>query len=294
MTGAIPLDEHLARYSDTVRVFVPHSSDRPPVREYARDVWDRRHFIAALARADMKGETSNRLFGQLWSVLDPLLQASIYLFLITLIRGGRGEMSASESAALIIFGIFMFNQVRVGVGEGGKEILKRKGYILTSTFPMAVFPLTAVYKGLLDLAPAMAIYAVLHVVLGMPIGIGICVLPLLFVLQLVLCFGLGLLFATATVFVRDLSNAMNYILRILFFLTPVIYPVSTLESVSPVIAKLLWLNPFFPLFAAYQQILTGGVPSAAQVFITAGWAAMFVVLGYRVFVSHERAFAIRL
>jgi ABC-type polysaccharide/polyol phosphate export permease len=287
-------EAQLATYSDTVQVFEPRSAELPPVREYLDDVWRRRHFIVALARADLKGATSNRLLGQLWGLLDPLFQAAIYLFLITLIRGGRGEFSATESAALIIFGIFMFNQVRAAVGDAGREIIRRKGYILTSSFPMLVFPLTSVYTGLQQLAPAMAIYAVLHVLLGLPVGIGICLLPLLFGLQLILGLGVGLLVGTATVFVRDLSNAMNYLLRILFFMTPVIYPVSTLESVSPVLAKLLWLNPFFPVFAAYQTILLGGVPSAAQVFVTAAWAALFIVIGYRVFVSHERAFAIRL
>ena len=68
--------------------------------------------------------------------------------------------------------------------------------------------------------------------------------------------------ATATVYVRDMVNLLNYLLRVLIFVTPVIYPVSAL---TPGCAPFLSINPLFPLFSAYQTIILGGVPTAGQV-----------------------------
>jgi ABC-type polysaccharide/polyol phosphate export permease len=135
---------------------------------------------------------------------------------------------------------------------------------------------------------------VFHVLAGLPFGAGIFLLPLLFVLQLAMNLGIALLTTTATIFVRDMQNVVGYILRVLFFLTPVIYPVSALNQVGPFLQTVIWINPLFPLFAAYQACLTGGVPTAGQVFATIAWTLFYLVLGYRVFVTHERAFAIRL
>ena len=190
--------------------------------------------------------------------------------------------------------MFLFSQFRVAFGEGSRELTKRKGLILNSMFPMAMFPLTAMYRGILELVPMVGVYAVFHVLAGMPFGPGLFLLPFLFVLQLVLSFGICLLTTTAIVFVKDMGNVINYILRILFFMTPIIYPVSALSDVPAVLQAIIWLNPLFPLFAAYQTILLGGVPTFAQVFVTGAWAAFYLVVGYRVFVTHERAFAIRL
>ena len=77
-------------YSDVEYVFKAHSTTRPPVREYVADLWARRQFMKALAAASLRGERSNTFMGEMWGVLDPLFQAAIYIFVVAVIRGGRG------------------------------------------------------------------------------------------------------------------------------------------------------------------------------------------------------------
>jgi ABC-type polysaccharide/polyol phosphate export permease len=278
-------------HSGVVFVFEPHSSSRPSVREYVGDLWQRRQFIAALARADLRGARSNTFIGELWAVIDPLFQASIYWFLVTVIRGGRGGSSGVELATLIIASVFLFNLTRVALSEGGRSILRSKGLMLNSTFPRAVLPIAALYKGLLEFLPSLGVYAIIHVVTGRPISQGVFLLPLLFLIQVVMSLGMALVFATLTVYVRDTANLLNYVLRLLIFVTPVIYPVSLL---TPTMRAVLQWNPLFALFAAYQEIIMGGVPSAGLVFQSVAWATLFLVVGYRMFVANERAFALRL
>ena len=173
-------------YSDDVFVFEPGRSLAPGTPRVRR----RRLEAPALhrgtgAQPTSAARTSNQLLGQLWAVLDPLMQAAIYWILVTLIRGSRdGELSAAQTAALIIGCVFLFSQFRVAFGEGSRELIKRKGLILNSTFPMAMFPLTAMYRGILEFVPMIGVYAVFHVLAGMPFGPGLFVLPLLFALQL--------------------------------------------------------------------------------------------------------------
>jgi teichoic acid transport system permease protein len=289
MTANAP--QSLRQYSEVEYIFEPHSKTRPRLHDYVRELWNRRPFMAALAKAEVRGPNSNTFLGEVWGVLDPLFQAGIYLLLILILRGGKGGTTAAETASLVVFCVFMFTLTRSALMGGGQSILKSKNLVLNSTFPLAILPLTAIYVGVLEFLPSMAVYAVIHLALQRPIGPGVFLLPLLWFLQLAMSLGIAFLIATATVFVRDTANLMNYILRLLIYVTPVIYPVTAL---TPGLRAVLSVNPLFPLFAAYQTIVLGGVPSAGQVFVTACWAAGFLFVGYRVFVTHERAFALRL
>ena len=58
--------------------------------------------------------------------------------------------------------------------------------MLNSSFPRAMLPIAAVYKGLLGLVPAMAIYLVIHLALGQPFGAGLATLPFLLAIHTVL------------------------------------------------------------------------------------------------------------
>jgi teichoic acid transport system permease protein len=281
----------LREYSDVEYVFEPHSTTRPPARQYVRDLWERRQFMRALARARLRGERGNTFMGELWGVLDPLFQAAIYLFIVTVIRrGGRGGLDMMTTATLIIAGVFFFNYSRAALNEAGRSILNSKALMLNSTFPRALLPLAEIYKALIAFVPSIALYAVIHIVTQRPVGQGIFLLPLLFLIQTTLGIGLALLVATAAVYVRDTVNLLNYVMRVLIFLTPVIYPYTALP---PALRTILSVNPLFPLFAAYQTIVLGGVPSLGQVLLSAFYAVLYLVVGYRVFVSHERAFALR-
>lgn len=273
-------------------VFEPNERVRPPFRSYVDDLWERRQFLTALARSELRGARSSTLLGELWGVIDPIFQAGIYFFLITLFRGGGASPEENrERLALLVGCIFLFTFGQSAVTDGSRSILKAQGLMLNSTFPRALLPLASVYRSLLQLGPALVIYAVFHLLLRQPVGVGVATLPLLFAIQVVLCTGMALLFATFTVFLRDTTNLLAYAMRVLFFATPVLYPVSLL---SPTTRTVMLANPFYPLFHSYQEVIVGGTPDPLMVLLAMGWAALFAVAGYRVFVSHERSFALRL
>ncbi len=279
----------LRPYSDVEYVFEPHSASLPSVRAYLQDAWDRRHFVVAMAKADLRGPRSRTGLGELWAIADPLFQAGIYWFLISTIRSNGSDQT--ERLVILISGIFLFTFSSTVLSGGGRSIIRNKGLMLNSTFPRILLPATEVYKGLLDLGPYLAVYAVIHFLLGAPFGPGLFVLPLLVVLQILISSGLALIFATLTVFISDMSNLLDYVMRVLFFTTPILYPVTELPDLA---VTLLKINPLFTLFACYQAVFTGELPNAGYLFQSVVWAVVLCLVGYRIFVSHERGFALRL
>lgn len=281
----------LRPYSGVEYVFEPDRSTVPPIRQYLEDCWERRQFVFTMAKADLRGPRSRTGLGELWAIMDPLFQAGIYWFLISTIRGSGDAVEDTERLTILISGIFFFTFTTTVVSGGGRSIIRNKSLMLNSTFPRLLLPATEVYKGLLDLGPALAVYGVIHVLLGGAIGPGLFMIPLLLVLQILISTGLGLVFATLTVFVADMTKVLEYVMRILFFATPILYPVAMLPGLAQTI---LQLNPFFALFACYQACITGGVPSPLHLFQAVVWAGVLITVGFRLFVSRERGFALRL
>lgn len=281
----------LQAYSGVEHVFGPNSRQMPPVRQYLAEVWDRRAFAVALAKADLRGGRSRTIMGELWSVLDPIFQAALYYLLIMMIRGGSGD-EGSHRLIMLVSGIFLFKLTSQLIAKSARSIGSNKGLIMNSTFPRLLLPLAEAYKAVLDFIPVMLVYIVFHVIMGGEVGVGFLMLPLLFVLQLSVAFGMGLVFATLITFVRDVSNLLDYVMRLFFFGSPILWDAGSLPDS---ILAVLRFNPLFALHASYQQVLAlGGVPSIGLLLELFFWAVLFLIMGFRLFVSNERGFALRI
>jgi teichoic acid transport system permease protein len=276
-------------YSDVEYVFEAHSASLPKLSEYVAALWERRQFMIELTRADLRSLRTSTALGNIWSVLDPLFQAGIYYFLYAVLR--KGSTNQSAFLPVLIAGFFLFSLSMSALGEGGSSIKRGRGLMLASTFPRALLPVTSVYKSLRSFVPSACVLVVLFPLVGGKLGPGLFLLPLIFVMQIAMNIGISLLVSTFVTLVPDASNIMAYITRVLFFATPVVYPVTLL----PNSAKLLvgW-QPLFALFSSYQAIFTGGTPSLSLLLQTALWSFGLLIVGIQVFLRHEREFAMPL
>jgi teichoic acid transport system permease protein len=269
-------------------VFEPHSATLPDVRQYLKALWERRQFMHELATADMRTERSGRVLGNFWSVLNPLFQAGIYYFLYTVLRR---DSASNPFLPILIANFFFFGLTITALGEGASSLKRAKGLMLNSAFPRALLPLTTIYKSLRSFVPAACVLVVLFPLVGGTPGPGLFVLPLLFAIQVVMNVGLALAASTYVVLVPDGNNVVQWVTRVLFFITPVIYPVTLLPSAAKAI---LQFQPLYPVFAAYQAIFGGGSPNPGLLVAAAIWAGALLVIGARAFLKHEREFALHL
>ena len=151
---------------------------------------------------------------------------------------------------------------------------------------------TTTISAFLNFVPSLLIYALIHVVAGLPIGPQLLwVLPIL-ALLCVISLGLATTFATLNVYFRDVAAFLPYVTRIWMYLTPIIY----LYTFFP--EDIRWVqhvNPLGGLFTALQQVLVDGAsPSASYVLSATGWSFGILVLGVYLFLRRERDFAVRI
>jgi teichoic acid transport system permease protein len=277
-----------ASYSDVEYVFEPHSEALPDLGEYLIALWDRRAFMVELARADLRAANASTSLGALWNVLDPVFQGAIYFFLFSVLRSDTGR---AAFLPVLLGGIFLFQLTAAAFGEGGGSVRRGRGLVLNSTFPRALLPVTAIYKSLRSFVPIAAVFVVLFPLVGGEIGAGILVLPLLFCLQVMMNIGIALFVSTVVTLVPDANNAVQYVTRVLFFATPIVYPATLLPDGARMLVA--W-QPLFALFTSYQAVFSGGTPEPALVAQAFVWSVVILVIGGRTFLRHERELTMHL
>lgn len=279
-----------AHDAPTVQVFEPHSHRLPPLRPYFRELWRRRKFALHMARTNLRAASYDTVFGQLWQVLNPLLLALVYYFVFGIILGNKGGDSGYLSALLA--GLFAFYYTRNAIGLGSGSIVGGGRLIMNTAFPRALLPLSAVISSILLYVPALAVYSVFHVLGGQPVGRQLLYLPVVIAIHTVFNLGLALVFSALTVYFRDTSSLMPYILRIWLYLSPVLYAI---EDVPERLRPYLAVNPLYPLFGTWHRILIEGQdPSLRLLGYAALWAIGTLVFGTWFFLTREREFAVRI
>jgi teichoic acid transport system permease protein len=276
---------------EILMIYEPHVRFVPPLRPYFRDLWDRRAFAAELARSKVKGARSNTVLGSLWALIDPLFMVCLYYFLFTVLRGG----SRPESfIPIIVSGILHFQVSAGALNEGGNSVSASSHLMLNSTFPRMLLPISSVYGGLLKFLPSVPIIFFAAILLDAEVGPQMAWWFVLFPLQVAIGLGLALAISTAVVFFRDIKNVLTYVSRIMFFTSPIIYPIALLDQLPEGLQSTLRCMPFFGIFANYQHIISGEQPETSLLLISVSWGIGTLLVGSWLFLRFEREFTAKL
>ena len=134
----------------------------------------------------------------------------------------------------------------------------------------------------------LAIFLVFLTIVRGGVPLTIFWLPVILVPQLLVTAGLTWILAALGVFIRDLAQIVVFLLQLVFFLTPILYPEAQLAAVAP----LLGWNPVLIIVRAYRSILLDGTAPAALPLL---WMTLFgfalAVAGYAWFHRLRRSFA---
>ncbi len=229
----------------------------------ARELLRFRSLLGTLTARELKARYRGSLLGFFWSLANPLLLLGVYTFVFGFVfRRPVAQGSTLEPYALfLITGLFPWVWVSSSILEGSMSFITNSGLLRKAVFPLEVLPMVAVLANLahfLLAVPILAAGLVVGRLLGHPLGGPSAVLlPVVILLELPLVAGMVLGLAALNVHFKDVRDIVANLLTLLFFLTPILYP---LDAVT--LRPLWWLvrlNPFTPYALAYQQTLFFGV-----------------------------------
>ncbi len=249
-----------------------------------RALWQYRHFVLSSIRNEYATRFARSKFGGLWAIFNPLSMVAIYALILSNILQAKmvGIESQYSFAIYLTAGILCFNLFSEIISRSLNVFIANGNLIKKAMFPKIVLPAIAVGTCLLDNILLFIAIVIVFALLGHVPGKEIIWLPLLMLATTALGLGVGLILGILNVFVRDIAQVVPIILQLLFWFTPIIYPLAIIpEKYQPY----LYLNPIFPLVSAYQDILVFSVtPDLLSVSIAFLGGGVLMLFGLFLFI----------
>ncbi len=274
--------------------------------KYLQEVWASRELLFNLTQREVKGKYKRTVFGQLWSLVNPLAAMLTYTFVFAFII--RVTPDAGDPSGLNVFpiwllcGLLPWTFVSNAINAGAGSLVANAGLIQKVYFSRIVLPLSTVAATAYNWIFEMVVLAVALVVVGAFI---LPWIPLVVVLMLLLAMfagGLGLMLSVANVHFRDTQNFVSILLPIWMYLTPIIYPLNVVQTQSDKIGGLLgsglhlidvfrW-NPMENFVEVFRQLLYDNRwPDWGTFLACLIWALASLGLGMLVFRRNEKKLA---
>jgi lipopolysaccharide transport system permease protein len=254
---------------------------------------ERRELIWQFTLREVQGRYRGSYLGILWALITPLFMLIVYTFVFSVIFGAKWTGSESESFmdfALILFsGMIAFNVFSDCVTRAPTLIIGNPNYVKKVVFPLEILPMSVLGSAVIHSLMSLGI-----VLVGLLLSTGklywtLLYLPLVYLPLAALTLGISWLLASLGVFIRDIGNFIGVVITLLFFLTPIIYPISAVpEFLRPVFQ----LNPLSVIVEDFRRVVMWGQPPdwpwLGGVILLSG---LVMLGGYMWFMKIKRAFA---
>jgi homopolymeric O-antigen transport system permease protein len=258
------------------------------VRTGLSDIFERRRLTRYLVGAELKQAHADTVFGQLWWILDPLLQMAVYFVLVVIIFN-----RPTPAYPLFIFvAILPWKWFTASINEAMLSVTGRQNLIRQIQFPKIILPTAAVVAATMSFLFGLIALAIVYLFYLDRVSIWLLCLPLIAGVQFVFTLALGILFSALNAFFRDIQNVLTHVLRLLFYLSPALYSLSTIEKDHPTAAAILAFNPFAVLFESYRAVTWGtSPPNAIGLALLLAFSLALLAVAIYLFKRVEPAFA---
>ncbi|WP_427846994.1 ABC transporter permease [Corynebacterium meridianum] len=264
---------------------------RPPLIKYIGQLWQRRFFIQAGARAKAFAGSRNLILGNLWLILSPLFDLLMYGLLFgVILKTSRG---IDHFILFLIIGIIMFRILSKDLAEGVGMIRSKKHLIKAFPFPRAALVISNSLRTSYDsIPPLLVLFVVIMFYPGGPAPTWKWTLfPLLFILVKTFSTGLTFIAAWSTHLVPDLSRLIQLFSRFWFYGSGVFFSIDRFVE-HPFLLQGMQANPAYQILTAARGILIyDSVPPPHIWVYLSAWASATLILGFVLFWSAEANYA---
>ena len=259
--------------------------------QHLKELYEYREMIFSLVRKDLRGRYKGSVLGFLWTFINPLLQLVVYTIVFSVIMRASYEQYYLFLFVALVPWMFFSSSVT----DGASSILREKDMVKKIYFPREVLPIATVTSAFVNMILTFIVVFGVVIIAGRGIHIhAMLCLPIVMIVEYILCLGIGLIVSALTVYLRDLQYILGIVVMALQYMTPVMYGADMVENANvPQILKTIFnLNPMTPIINIYRQILYyKEIPDLSTLLVAIITGVVFVILGAIIFRRLQRGFA---
>lgn len=232
--------------------------------------WD---LLLALTVRDLRVKYHGTILSYLWWLARPLALGLIMYFAL----GHVLNVNIPHYAIFLLAALFPWFWFQGALSAATGSFIANTGLVKKVYFPRAILPLSAVLGQSFEFLATLPVLIVLIIANGIdPSWAWIPGILFLFVVQVAVLAGLGTMLACINVFFRDTAPGLDSILTLLFYATPVIYPLSKVPADA---RPLMNLNPMVPLIEGWRTVFVNGDLPGIEIWPAIAFAAVAIAAG---------------
>lgn len=261
---------------------------RSPAIHELRELRRYRDLLRFLVANSIKTRYKRSSLGVLWTLLNPLLSTLV----LTIAFSQLFRFEVENYAIYLLVGFLFWNFFSQTTMQSMNTLIWGSSLLKRIYIPRTIFAISVMGNGLINYLLALIPLALVMLAMRHPFTPALLWLPLALLLAAMFTLGLSLFLSTLAVFFVDVVDMYGIFLTVLFYLTPIIYPISI---VPERFAPLVRLNPLTSILELFRSILyEGQSPSLEAWGIAAGLAVVSLLVGWLVFTKRVDEFAYRI
>lgn len=222
-----------------------------------RGLWQYRQFVLSSIRNEMVTRLARSKLGALWMIINPLAQVTIYALILSNVLAAKlpGIDNKYAYAIYLMAGLLAWTLLNEIISRCLSLFIEQGNLMKKMSFPRITLPTivagSCLFNNILLFIAMLGVFALL----GHQFNLVMLWLIPLTVIVVIFSLGIGLILGVMNVFLRDIGQVVPIVLQMIFWFTPIVYPI----NIIPVSYQhWLNLNPLYPITNAYQQILVYG------------------------------------
>jgi lipopolysaccharide transport system permease protein len=254
-----------------------------------KELWSFRELIYFFTWRDLKIKYKQTVLGALWVLLQPFILMVVFtLFIARAVQIPTGNL---PYPVFVFAGLMLWNIFSNGMSSAGNSMLNNAHIIKKIYFPRLIIPVSSVIGTLVDFLTTFVMFVGLLFFYSIHIHIILLLiaLPISILITVLTTFGMGSGLAALNVKYRDFRYIIPFMVQVLMFLTPVIYPVSMINI--PWLRGILELNPMAAAIDILRGSFTGEMPETYIVVRGLLVSLIIAIAGLGYFRKTEHYFA---
>ncbi|MFC2992542.1 ABC transporter permease [Halomonas tibetensis] len=210
-----------------------------------------------LTRQDLVDRYAGSILGAAWTFIMPLVNILIFTLIFSRIMGMRlgdlgMELGQYSYSIYLVIGVLAWNLFANTLSRVTHVFHEKAAIIGKVNVSLFALPLYILLSELTVYFIASAFFIIFLIAIDFEFTWHWIWWPLILVVQQTLAYAIGIIFATLSVFIRDIKQFVGVLTQLWFWLTPIVYVINILPEKWKV---LFLLNPFFHIVNALRDVL---------------------------------------
>lgn len=262
-----------------------------------RNMWEYRELIKQFSIRETVARYKGTHLGLAWTVGQPLLTLAVFTFLFSTVFEIRWNTKLSGEAridyALHFFaGLVLYSVFSDTVGRAPGLILEKPNFVRKVVFPLEILPVAALGASMIYALMGIVVLLVAALVLAGHFSATLWLFPLTLIPLAALTLGLSWFLCSMGVFIRDIKNVVAVLLQLLFFVTPIMFPLDMVQEKLGEYAWAVYLNPLTPILEdGRRTLLLSQMPDWFGLGVSTVVGLLVMQSGYAWFRRSRQGFA---